>query len=129
MLATKCRHRHLIQTRSLGIARIVAEMRWDLNLAKALYPQVCNTSLAELRTRTRLRLSLSLKAPLAKNRDGFFARDFAPQGLLMNGFILGVWNIALVLEAPDDASGIAGFFGCGTGVFRCLTHESYSLAG
>jgi hypothetical protein len=47
----------------------------------------------------------------------------------MNGFILGVWNIALVLEAPDDASGIVGFVGGGTGVFRCLTHKSYSLGG
>jgi hypothetical protein len=48
-----------------------------------------------LRTLARLRLSLSLKAAFAKNRDGFFARDFAPQGLSMNGFILSVWNITL----------------------------------
>jgi hypothetical protein len=45
----------------------------------------------------------------------------------MNGFILSVWNIALVLEAADDASGIAGFFGRGTSVFRCLTHTSYYM--
>jgi hypothetical protein len=82
-----------------------------------------------LRTLARQRLSLSLKGAFAENRDGLFARDFAPLGLLMNGFILGVWNIALMLEAPDDARGMTGFFGCGTGLFRCLTHRSYSLAG
>jgi len=38
-----------------------------------------------------LRLSFSLKGAFAKNCEGLFARDFAPLGLLMNGFILGVW--------------------------------------
>jgi hypothetical protein len=77
----------------------------------------------------RQRLSLSLEGAFAKNCDELFGRDFAPLGPLMNGFILNVRNVALVFEAPDDASGIAGFFGWGTGVFRCLTHMSNSLAG
>jgi hypothetical protein len=34
-----------------------------------------------------------------------------------------------MLEASDDARGIAGFLSSGTGVFRCLTHESNSLGG
>lgn len=39
-----------------------------------------------------------------------------------------------VLGSPHEremniASGIAGSFGWGTGVFRCLTYESYSLGG
>jgi hypothetical protein len=76
-----------------------------------------------LSTLVRQRLSLSLEDAFAKYRYGFFSRDFASLCPLMNGFILGVWNVALVLEAPDDASGIAGFFGCGTGIFRRLTHE------
>jgi hypothetical protein len=80
-----------------------------------------------LRTPARQRLSLSLKGAFAKNRDGFLGRDFAPLGPLMDDLILGVWNVALVHEAAEDASGIAGFFGWGTGVFRCLTHEAYSL--
>jgi hypothetical protein len=50
------------------------------------------------------RLSLLLKGAFAKNRDGFFAGDLASQGSLMNGFILGIWTIALVLEAPNDAA-------------------------
>jgi hypothetical protein len=77
-------------------------------------------------TGNNTRLSLPLNGAFAKYRDGFFGRDFAPLGLSMDGFILGIRNIALVLEAPDDAGGIAGFFGWGTGVLRCLTHNSYS---
>src|SRR5882757_6468749 len=85
--------------------------------------------LAGFQTLARQRLPLSLKGAFAKNCDGLFSRNFAPLGPLMDGFILGVWDIALVHEAADDASGIAGFFGRGTGVFRCLTHESNSLGG
>jgi hypothetical protein len=82
-----------------------------------------------LLTLARQRLSLSLKGAFAKNCDELLGRDFAPLGHLMNGFILRVWNISLVHEAPDDASRIAGFFGWRTGVFRCLTHKWNSLGG
>src|SRR5271156_2762323 len=68
------------------------------------------------------RLSFPLKGAFAKNCDELLGRDFAPLGHLMNGFILRIWNISLVHEAPDDASRIAGFFGWRTGVFRCLAH-------
>jgi len=40
-----------------------------------------------LRTLARQRLSLPLKGAFAEYRDGFFGRDFAPLGLLMNGLI------------------------------------------
>jgi hypothetical protein len=77
----------------------------------------------------RQRLSLLLKGALAKDCDCFLGRYFSPRCALMDRLSFGGWNIAFVLEAPDDASGIAGFFGCGTGIFRRLTHESYSLGG
>jgi hypothetical protein len=70
-----------------------------------------------------------LKGAFAKNCNGLFSRYFAPVRPLMDGFILGIRLIALVHEAPDDTGGIAGFFSWGTGVFRCLTHESKSLGG
>jgi hypothetical protein len=77
----------------------------------------------------KTRLLRPLKGAFAKYHDGFFGRDFAPCGLLMNGLIFRIRNIALMHEAPDDAGGIAGFFGRSTGVFRCLTHEWNFLGG
>ena len=71
-------------------------------------------------TNNNTRLSLPLKGAFAKNRDGFFSRDFAPLGPLMDGFILRIRNIALVHEAPDDARGIAGFFGWRYGCLSVL---------
>jgi hypothetical protein len=68
-----------------------------------------------LLTLARQLLSLSLKGAFAKYRDDFFGRYFAPLGALMNGFTFWIWNVALVHEAPDDASGIGLFrpgYGC-----------------
>src|ERR1700679_3389648 len=79
--------------------------------------------LAGLQTLARHRLSLLLKCAFAKNRDDFFSYDFSPLGALMDRFGFRGWKIALVLEAPDDAGCIAGFFGWRTGIFRCCAHK------
>jgi hypothetical protein len=75
------------------------------------------------RTLARALLRFDFQSALAENLDQLVRGDFTTLGALMDRFGFGCWNIALVLEAPDNARSIAGFFGCGTGVFLCLTHK------
>jgi hypothetical protein len=76
---------------------------------------------------SRGEFGLLAQGPVTEDSDRFLGGNFPTRDALMHGLRLRSRHIALVLQAADDASGIAGFFGCGTGVFRCLTNKPYSI--
>jgi hypothetical protein len=62
---------------------------------------------------------MSVQGPVTKDFDDFLRRNFIARDASMYCFGFRRRDVALVLEAPDDARGIAGFLGSGTGIFRC----------
>src|SRR5271154_442373 len=65
---------------------------------------------------SRGKLGVLIQRVVTKDFDGFLGRDFTARDALMHGLRFWGRHIALVLEAADDARGIARFFGCRTGV-------------
>jgi hypothetical protein len=51
-----------------------------------------------------------VQGPVTKDSDRLLGGDFATRDALMHGFRLRSRHIALLLQAADDARGIAGFF-------------------
>src|ERR1700722_1806834 len=83
--------------------------------------------LSRLRALAHARLPLAFLAAFAKDRDRLFGGDFTPQRLLMNRFILCVRDVALMLEAPNNARGSPGLFCRSAGVFRGLSHAKHYI--
>jgi hypothetical protein len=59
-------------------------------------------------------LGFDFPGALAENLEQLVSGDFTTFRALMDRFGFRCWNISLMLEASDDARGIAGFLGSGT---------------
>jgi hypothetical protein len=70
----------------------------------------------------RIKLRVHFDGLLAEHLDELFRRDLAALGALVNGFGFRGWDIPFVLEAADDARGVAGLLGGGAGVFGRAAH-------